>query len=162
MVNYAMQAARLHAYRLASHCLVILDDGESWTIDSRQTLVLPPGDARRQRLCLEGLPASALWWDADGIRNSLAYWHWQPEQAGQTAPWLATIHHSWPYHPPRWLLNAELVVLETSAFAEHKRLRHYQQRSLLRFWRQRRAPLIYLAQDGDDAWHVQQLAHAPA
>lgn len=161
MFNYGLEAVRVDPHLLAPYANVQLSDGETWRIDYRQVVILPPGDPHRQRLALQGLPLSSLWWDASGIRNARQHWYWQPEESGQTAPWLETIHRSWPYHPPLWLLDAELVVLDADACAMDKRSRLHQQRSLLRFWTQRRAPLIYLARDGRDAWHMERLVQGP-
>lgn len=161
MFNYGMEAARIDPHLLTPYATARLANGAAWRIAYRQVVILPPGNTIRQRLVLSGLPTSTLWWDASGIRNARQHWYWQPEYDGQTAPWLETIHRSWPYHPPLWLLDAEAVVLDASAFSADKRQRLHEQRSLLRFWAQRRAPLVYLAQDGRDAWHVERLTQGP-
>ncbi|WP_129141389.1 hypothetical protein [Modicisalibacter coralii] len=157
MLNYGLEAARIDPHLMAPYTTLRLGDGTTWRVRHRENVILLPSDARRRRLRRSGLPASALWWDARGIRNAREHWYWQPEVSGETAPWLETIHRSWPYHPPGWLLDADLVVLHGNAFAREKTRRQHQQRALIRFWRYRRTPLLYLAIDGRDAWHMQRL-----
>lgn len=159
MFSFGMEAAwRVDPILMSPFVTIELGHGETWRLAYHDRIALMPHDKRRHGLSLERLPGAALWWSDKGICTARHRWRWQPEWQGEHAPWLESIHHSWPYHPPYWLSNAKLLVVEASALAEDPHQRQHQQRSLLRLWRYQRAPLIYLADEPRDGWQFDRLS----